>query len=113
MEALLVLDLLCLQSSTVLLSKSLIPALDCFRVLSPFTPMGRPAWKEARSTLQRILSSNEPTSRDNENVINPNWCVYVTFELIVSSCNGQVERLTLQVLTRHHHIFRFEFHVCS
>jgi 2-keto-4-pentenoate hydratase/2-oxohepta-3-ene-1,7-dioic acid hydratase in catechol pathway len=41
---------------------------DCFLQpnLNKFLAMGRPAWKEARSTLQRILSSNEPILRDND-----------------------------------------------
>ncbi|KAF3587684.1 hypothetical protein F2Q69_00026557 [Brassica cretica] len=34
--------------------------------LNKFLAMGRPAWKEARSTLQRLLSSTEPSLRDND-----------------------------------------------
>ncbi|WOL19218.1 fumarylacetoacetase [Canna indica] len=33
--------------------------------LNMFVGMGRPAWKEARLTLQRLLSADEPTLRDN------------------------------------------------
>ncbi|KAJ8311455.1 hypothetical protein KUTeg_010810 [Tegillarca granosa] len=33
--------------------------------LNAFMSMGRPAWSEARATLQRILSSSEPVLRDN------------------------------------------------
>ncbi|CAA6670820.1 unnamed protein product [Spirodela intermedia] len=33
--------------------------------LNKFLEMGRPAWKEARSTLQKLLSADEPTLRDN------------------------------------------------
>nr|CAD1831383.1 unnamed protein product [Ananas comosus var. bracteatus] len=40
---------------------------DCFfqPSLNMFLEMGRPAWKEARSTLQKILSADEPVLRDN------------------------------------------------
>lgn len=30
--------------------------------------MGRPAWKEARATIQKLLSESEPTLRDNTNL---------------------------------------------
>ncbi|KAK1615806.1 hypothetical protein QYE76_021323 [Lolium multiflorum] len=40
----------------------------CFlqETLNMFLGMGRPAWKEARATLQKILSADEPVLRDNE-----------------------------------------------
>ncbi|KAI3873377.1 hypothetical protein MKW92_031072 [Papaver armeniacum] len=40
---------------------------DCFLQpsLNKFLAMGRPAWKEARSTIQKLLSADEPTLRDN------------------------------------------------
>ncbi|XP_022723377.1 fumarylacetoacetase [Durio zibethinus] len=40
---------------------------DCFLqpTLNKFLALGRPAWKEARVTLQKLLSSTEPTLRDN------------------------------------------------
>ncbi|OVA10068.1 Fumarylacetoacetase [Macleaya cordata] len=40
---------------------------DCFSQtsLNKFLSMGRPAWKEARSTIQKLLSADEPTLRDN------------------------------------------------
>lgn len=40
---------------------------DCFLQpnLNKFLAMGRPAWKEARATLQKLLSSTEPALRDN------------------------------------------------
>nr|CAB3445986.1 unnamed protein product [Digitaria exilis] len=46
------------------------PALSgslCFHqeTLNMFLGMGRPAWKEARATLQKILSADEPVLRDN------------------------------------------------
>ncbi|GKV01907.1 hypothetical protein SLEP1_g14419 [Rubroshorea leprosula] len=43
---------------------------DCFLqpVLNKFLAMGRPAWKEARATLQKLLSSSELTLRDNANL---------------------------------------------
>ncbi|KAJ6813018.1 fumarylacetoacetase-like [Iris pallida] len=33
--------------------------------LNMFVEMGRPAWKEARSTIQKLLSADEPRLRDN------------------------------------------------
>ena len=33
--------------------------------LNAFMALGRPAWSEARKTLQRLLSSDEPLLRDN------------------------------------------------
>ncbi|AQK60067.1 Fumarylacetoacetase [Zea mays] len=47
------------------------PALSgspCFHqeTLNMFLGMGRPAWREARATLQKILSADEPVLRDNE-----------------------------------------------
>ncbi|XP_010270099.1 PREDICTED: fumarylacetoacetase [Nelumbo nucifera] len=43
---------------------------DCFLQpsLNKFVGMGRPAWKEARATIQRLLSSDEPTLRDNDSL---------------------------------------------
>ncbi|XP_057960727.1 fumarylacetoacetase isoform X2 [Malania oleifera] len=43
---------------------------DCFLQpnLNKFLGMGRPAWKEARATIQKLLSSNEPLLRDNANL---------------------------------------------
>ncbi|XP_057997681.1 fumarylacetoacetase-like isoform X4 [Hevea brasiliensis] len=43
---------------------------DCFLQpnLNKFLAMGRPAWKEARATLQKLLSSTEPGLRDNESL---------------------------------------------
>ncbi|PIA38239.1 hypothetical protein AQUCO_02800128v1 [Aquilegia coerulea] len=40
---------------------------DCFHQssLNKFVGMGRPAWKEARTTIQKLLSVDEPTLRDN------------------------------------------------
>ncbi|XP_050234451.1 fumarylacetoacetase [Mercurialis annua] len=36
--------------------------------LNKFIALGRPAWKQARSTLQKLLSSTECALRDNENL---------------------------------------------
>ena len=33
--------------------------------LNSFMGLGPPAWSEARATLQRLLSVDEPTLRDN------------------------------------------------
>ncbi|KAK9224177.1 hypothetical protein WN944_012627 [Citrus x changshan-huyou] len=43
---------------------------DCFLQpnLNKFLSLGRPAWKEARDMLQKLLSSNEATLRDNANL---------------------------------------------
>ncbi|EEF41797.1 fumarylacetoacetase [Ricinus communis] len=43
---------------------------DCFLQpnLNKFIALGRPAWKEARSTLQKLLSSTEPALRDDRNL---------------------------------------------
>ncbi|KAF3451810.1 hypothetical protein FNV43_RR07906 [Rhamnella rubrinervis] len=43
---------------------------DCFHQpnLNKFLALGRPAWKEARATLQKLLSSTETTLRDNTNL---------------------------------------------
>ncbi|XP_055801319.1 fumarylacetoacetase-like [Solanum dulcamara] len=40
---------------------------DCFNQpnLNKFLELGRPAWKEARATLQKLLSDTEPTLRDD------------------------------------------------
>uniref|UniRef100_A0A5B7C1W2 Fumarylacetoacetase n=1 Tax=Davidia involucrata TaxID=16924 RepID=A0A5B7C1W2_DAVIN len=40
---------------------------DCFNQhnLNKFLGMGRPAWKEARATIQKLLSSGEPALRDD------------------------------------------------
>ncbi|XP_073029788.1 fumarylacetoacetase-like [Primulina eburnea] len=40
---------------------------DCFNQpnLNKFLELGRPAWREARATLQKLLSADEPTLRDN------------------------------------------------
>ncbi|KHG05063.1 Fumarylacetoacetase [Gossypium arboreum] len=45
----------------------ILAASDCFLqpTLNKFLALGRPAWKEARATLQKLLSSTEPTLRDN------------------------------------------------
>jgi fumarylacetoacetase len=41
---------------------------SCFSqtTLNDFMALGRPAWKEARATLQKLLSADEPTLRDNQ-----------------------------------------------
>ncbi|XP_058080460.1 fumarylacetoacetase isoform X2 [Magnolia sinica] len=43
---------------------------DCFLQpsLNKFLGMGRPAWTEARMTMQKLLSAGEPTLRDNANL---------------------------------------------
>ncbi|KAF4399538.1 hypothetical protein G4B88_022621 [Cannabis sativa] len=43
---------------------------DCFQQpnLNKLLALGRPAWKESRITLQKLLSSTEPKLRDNANL---------------------------------------------
>ncbi|CAI0440087.1 unnamed protein product [Linum tenue] len=45
----------------------LLSSSDCFLQpnLNKFLSLGRPAWKEARATLQKLLSSTEPKLRDD------------------------------------------------
>ncbi|WJX22915.1 fumarylacetoacetase [Trifolium repens] len=54
-------------SSAGLFNGPLLNNSDCFQQpnLNKFVSLGRPAWKEARATLQKLLSSTEPTLRDN------------------------------------------------
>ncbi|KAF5472709.1 hypothetical protein F2P56_009403 [Juglans regia] len=61
-----VLDLSAIASSG-LFDGPILKNSDCFSQpnLNKFLAMGRPAWKEARATLQRLLSSTEPALRDN------------------------------------------------
>ncbi|CAA0817973.1 fumarylacetoacetase- putative [Striga hermonthica] len=44
---------------------------DCFKQpnLNKFLGLGRPAWKEARTTLQKLLSAAEPVLRDNASLM--------------------------------------------
>ncbi|KAK9681445.1 hypothetical protein RND81_10G002600 [Saponaria officinalis] len=57
-------------SSAGLFSGPILAASDCFLqpTLNKFSAMGRPAWKEARSTIQKLLSDTEPTLRDNSSL---------------------------------------------
>ncbi|KAG2684422.1 hypothetical protein I3760_10G076700 [Carya illinoinensis] len=61
-----VLDLSAIASSG-LFDGQILKNSDCFSQpnLNKFLAMGRPAWKEARATLQRLLSLTEPALRDN------------------------------------------------
>lgn len=45
----------------------LLKGSHCFLegTLNAFMAMGRPAWKEARATIQKLLSAEDPTLRDN------------------------------------------------
>ncbi|XP_042481400.1 fumarylacetoacetase [Macadamia integrifolia] len=54
-------------SSAGLFDGPILNSSDCFLQpsLNKFLGMGRPAWKEARATLQKLLSSDNPTFRDN------------------------------------------------
>lgn len=54
-------------SSAGLFDGPLLKNSDCFLQpnLNKFVSLGRPAWKEARATLQKLLSANEPALRDN------------------------------------------------
>lgn len=57
-------------SAAGLFDGPLLSASPCFRqeTLNMFLGLGRPAWKEARATLQKILSADEPVLRDNESL---------------------------------------------
>ncbi|OWM85610.1 fumarylacetoacetase [Punica granatum] len=61
-----VLDLSAVASASIF-DGPILKDSDCFHQpnLNKFLALGRPAWKEARATLQRILSSTEPVLRDN------------------------------------------------
>ncbi|KAJ7516895.1 hypothetical protein O6H91_21G003300 [Diphasiastrum complanatum] len=50
-----------------LFSGPLLTNSDCFlqSSLNSFMALGRPAWKEARATIQKLLSAEESTLRDN------------------------------------------------
>ncbi|MBA0627565.1 hypothetical protein Godav_005064 [Gossypium davidsonii] len=54
-------------AKSCLFNSPLLAGSDCFLqpTLNKFLAMGRPAWKEARDTLQKLLSSTEPALRDN------------------------------------------------
>ncbi|RYR12032.1 hypothetical protein Ahy_B04g069550 isoform B [Arachis hypogaea] len=54
-------------ASAALFHGPLLNNSDCFHQpnLNKFVSLGRPAWKEARATLQKLLSATEPTLRDN------------------------------------------------
>jgi fumarylacetoacetase len=60
-----VLDLSVLNETGLLISDKL-PS-DVFRqpTLNAFLALGRPAWREARSVIRRLLSDSEPALRDN------------------------------------------------
>ncbi|CAN7020459.1 unnamed protein product, partial [Brassica rapa subsp. trilocularis] len=63
---------------------------DCFLQpnLNKFLAMGRPAWKEARSTLQRILSSSEPSLRDNDDLRRKSFYEMNKVEMVVPMVIG-------------------------
>jgi fumarylacetoacetase len=57
-------------SSAGLFDGSNLSDSDCFHQpnLNKFLELGRSAWKEARATIQKLLSSSEPALRDNESL---------------------------------------------
>ncbi|XP_027184696.1 fumarylacetoacetase [Coffea eugenioides] len=61
-----VLDLSVIASAG-LFDEPILKNSDCFNQpnLNKFLELGRPAWKEARATLQKLLSATEPTLRDS------------------------------------------------
>ncbi|KDP37782.1 hypothetical protein JCGZ_06461 [Jatropha curcas] len=63
---------------------------DCFLQLNlnKFVAMGRPAWKEARATLQKLLSSTEPTLRDNASLRQKSLVLMSKVELLVPIAIG-------------------------
>ncbi|KAL8151258.1 hypothetical protein V2J09_021066 [Rumex salicifolius] len=64
-----VLDLLLLHRNA-LFQGPLLSASDCFHqpTLNKFISLGRPAWKEAREVIQKLLSADEPCLRDNKHL---------------------------------------------
>jgi fumarylacetoacetase len=62
----LVLDLSVIAAAG-LFNGPLLSSSTCFSQtsLNAFMALGRPAWKEARATLQKLLSADEPTLQDN------------------------------------------------
>ncbi|ESQ35624.1 hypothetical protein EUTSA_v10007724mg [Eutrema salsugineum] len=85
----LVLDLSVI-SEAGLLDGPILKNADCFLQpnLNKFLAMGRPAWKEARSTLQRLLSSNEPTLRDNDVLRRKSFCEMNKVEMVLPMVIG-------------------------
>ncbi|KAJ7967776.1 putative fumarylacetoacetase [Quillaja saponaria] len=57
-------------ASAGLFDGPILKSSDCFLQpnLNKFVALGKPAWKEARATLQKLLSATEPTLRDNANL---------------------------------------------
>ncbi|KAL8103260.1 fumarylacetoacetase [Apium graveolens] len=64
-----VLDLQVIASAG-LFNSPILANSDCFLKpnLNKFLEMGHPAWKEARATIQKLLSATEPALRDNESL---------------------------------------------
>ncbi|KMZ65491.1 Fumarylacetoacetase [Zostera marina] len=62
-----VLDLSAIASAGLFDGPILKSSSECFlqTTLNAFLQLGRPAWKEARATIQKLLSADEPTLRDN------------------------------------------------
>ncbi|XP_072963093.1 fumarylacetoacetase [Typha angustifolia] len=58
---------------------------ECFfqTSLNIFLEMGRPAWKEARLTLQKILSADEPILRDNANLREKSLLPMIEVEMLL------------------------------
>ncbi|OMO64741.1 hypothetical protein COLO4_31878 [Corchorus olitorius] len=58
---------------------------DCFLqpTLNKFLALGRPAWKEARATLQKLLSSTEPALRDNADLRQKSLVPMSEVELVI------------------------------
>ncbi|KAL6207203.1 hypothetical protein ACLB2K_024448 [Fragaria x ananassa] len=63
---------------------------DCFHQpnLNKFLELGRPAWKEARATLQKLLSSTEPILRDNESLKQKSLIPMSKVEMLVPMAIG-------------------------
>ncbi|KAI4298774.1 hypothetical protein L6164_032292 [Bauhinia variegata] len=63
---------------------------DCFHQpnLNKFVSLGRTAWKEARATLQKLLSATEPTLRDNANLRQKSLVPTNTVELLLPVAIG-------------------------
>ncbi|KAL9251762.1 Fumarylacetoacetase-like protein [Drosera capensis] len=56
--------------------------------LNEFVSLGRAAWKEARATIQKLLSSTEPTLRDNATLRQKSLVPISKVELLVPTAIG-------------------------
>lgn len=84
-----VLDLQVLASAG-LFNGPILTNSDCFHQpnLNKFLEMGRPAWKEARATIQKLLSSTEPALRDNASLRQKGLLLAVKVQMLLPMAIG-------------------------